>query len=225
MLYSLGALEASSQALGRGTFLHWGKDQNPEGCRLAPTESKYPQQTAPGLLYESQVDHLGDGLEAVFSPPRKTVGSREVASKLTWPHSWKSFRPGPAPSLGSSWGHLPALHLDLGCSFTLCIRRQWEREEHCWQPRLRQIGKEGRLKAAGAGGCGVPCDWWGQVLPGNQHCSTLPQPEFILLIMRLAHLALQGFEMAGGMLYRSFLKPFLLDFFSTLPSLTHWYLR
>ena len=42
--------------------------------------------------------------------------------------------------------------------------------------------------------------------------------------MRLAHLALQGFEMAGGMLYRSFLKPFLLDFFSTLPSLTHWHL-
>ena len=32
MLYSLGALEASSQVLGRGTFLHWGKDKNPEGC-------------------------------------------------------------------------------------------------------------------------------------------------------------------------------------------------
>lgn len=31
MLHSLGALEASSQGLGRGTFLHWGKDQNPEG--------------------------------------------------------------------------------------------------------------------------------------------------------------------------------------------------
>lgn len=31
--------------------------------------------------------------------------------------------------------------------------------------------------------------------------------------------------MAGGMLYRSFLKPFLPDFFSTLPNLTHWHLR
>ena len=71
----------------------------------------------------------------------------------------------------------------------------------------------------------MPCDWWGQVLPGNQHCSTLPQPEFILLIMRLAHLALQGFEMAGGMLYRSFLKTILPDLFSTLPNLTHWHLR
>lgn len=63
------------------------------------------------------------------------------------------------------------------------------------------------------------------MLPGNQHCSTLPQPEFILLIMRLAHLALQGFEMAGGMLYRSFLKTILPDLFSTLPNLTHWHLR
>lgn len=182
LLYSLGALEASSQGLRRGTFLHCGKDQNPEGCRSAPTEGKYPQQTALGLLYESQVDHLGDGIEAVFSPPIKTVGSREVASKLTWPHSWNSFRPGPAPSVGSSWVTCQPCTWTLGCSFTLCIRKQWEREEHCWQPKLRKLGKEGRLKAAGAGGCGVPCDWWGQVLPGNQHCSTLPQPEFILLI-------------------------------------------
>lgn len=123
LLYSLGALEASSQGLGRGTFLHWGKDQNPEGCRSAPTEGKYPQQTALGLLYESQVDHLGDGIEAVFSPPIKTVGSREVASKLTWPHSWKSFRPGPAPSVGSSWGHLPALHLDPGLFVYLVYKK------------------------------------------------------------------------------------------------------
>lgn len=33
---------------------------------------------------------------------------------------------------------------------------------------------------------------------------------------------MQGFEMAESMLYLSFLKPFLPDFFSTLPTLTPW---
>lgn len=46
-----------------------------------------------------------------------------MASKLTRPHSWKSFRPGPAPSLGSSWGHLPALHLDPGLFVYLVYRK------------------------------------------------------------------------------------------------------
>lgn len=68
---------------------------------------------APGLLhFESRLDHLGGDLEAACSPPRKMVGSREVVSSLTPPHSWKSFRPGPAPVLGGFCCHQPSVDLD-----------------------------------------------------------------------------------------------------------------
>lgn len=44
VLYSPGALEASSQALGRGTFLHWGKDQTQKAAAWPPQRVNIPNR-------------------------------------------------------------------------------------------------------------------------------------------------------------------------------------
>lgn len=158
-------------------------------------------------------------------PPHqeKQWGARRQSKISPWPHSWKSFKPGPAPLLGSFCCHLPALYLDAGLFIYLVHRKAVGRGKNF--PGSQDSGRQGKKedwRLLELGPAGVACDYWGQVLPGNQHRSALPQPEFILLIIRLAHLSsLQGFERAGGTLYLSFLEPFLPDLFGTLPNLTN----
>ena len=78
--------------------------------------------------------------------------------------SWKDFRPGPVPL--SSGFYQPALDLDAGLTasafpqlFVYLVPKKAAGEGgHPCPSRLCEEGKEERLKAEGAGACGVPCD-------------------------------------------------------------------
>lgn len=67
---------------------------------------------------------------------------------------------------------------------------------------------------------GVACDCGGGGCLSNQHA--LHSPIVHSLRHQVDSSDMQGFEMARGLLYLSFVKPFLPDLFITLPTLTHW---